>query len=135
VKTENPVSVGYNFRKGLGAGRAVPSVFLVSTSERNAWGWNIHVGYLRNENRVDERQNLWHISGSVTYRTNPQLQWALDLSADSDVDPQKGTFPAVALAALIYSPTERVDLDIGVKAGLNQAADAYGVLCGVTFRW
>jgi len=39
-----------NFRKGLGTGRAVPSVFLVSTSERDAWTWNIHVGYLRNEN-------------------------------------------------------------------------------------
>jgi hypothetical protein len=65
----------------------------------------------------------------------PQLQWALDLSADSNADKEDGTFPAVALAAVIYSPTDRVDLDLGMKAGLNSAADAYGLLAGVTFRW
>jgi hypothetical protein len=124
-----------NFRKGLGTGQVVPSLFLVSTSEHEAWIWNIHVGYLRNENRVDERRNLFHISGSMVYRMNPQLQWALDFSADSNVDEDNGTFPAVALAAVIYSPTARLDLDLGMKEGLNSAADAYGVLAGVTFRW
>jgi hypothetical protein len=34
-----------NFRQGLGTGRVVPSVFLVSTSERGALTWNVHVGY------------------------------------------------------------------------------------------
>jgi hypothetical protein len=78
---------------------------------------------------------LFHLSGSVVYRHNPQLQWALDLSADSNVDKDNGTFPAVALAAVIYSPAKTVDLDLGVKAGLNGAADDYGLLAGATFRW
>jgi hypothetical protein len=124
-----------NFREGLGTGQVVPSIFLVSTFERDAWIWNIHVGYVRNENRVDERRDLFHVSGSVIYQMTPQLQWALDLSADSNADKEDGTFPAVALAAVIYSPTDRVDLDLGMKAGLNSAADAYGLLAGVTFRW
>ena len=124
-----------NFRQGLGTGRVVPSIFLVSTSELGAWILNVHVGYLRNENRVDERRDLLHLSGSVVYRVTPRLQWAVDLSADSNVDKDNGTFPAVALTALIYSPAESLDLDLGVKAGLNAAADDYGLLAGVTFRW
>jgi hypothetical protein len=124
-----------DFRRGLGTGRVDPSIFLVSTSERGAWNWNVHVGYLRNDNRVGERRDLLHLSGSVVYRPVPRLQWALDLSADSNPDKDSGTFPAVALGAVIYSPTETVDLDLGVKAGLNSAADDYGVLTGVTFNW
>jgi hypothetical protein len=123
------------FREGLGTGRTAPSIFLVSTFEREAWTWNLHVGYVRNENRVDERRDLLHLSGSVVYRMNPQLQWALDLSADSNLDRNSQTFPSVALLAAIYSPTEDIDLDLGVKVGLNSAADASAVLAGVTLRW
>lgn len=124
-----------DFREGLGTGRTVPSIFLVSTFEREAWIWNLHVGYVRNENRVDERRDLLHLSGSVVYRMNPQLQWALDLSADSNLDRSNETFPSVALLAAIYSPTEDVDLDLGIKVGLNSVADAHGLLAGATLRW
>lgn len=124
-----------DFRKGLGAGKPIPSIFLVSTFEREPWIWNVHVGYLRNESRLDERRDLLHLSGSVVYRMNPQLQWALDLSVDSNVDKHEATLPAVALAAAIYSPTEHIDLDLGVKIGLNSAADAYAYLGGATLRW
>lgn len=107
----------------------------MSTSELGAWIWNVHVGYLGNENRLDERRDLLHLSGSVVYRMNPRLQWALDLSADSNVDKDNDTFPAVALAAVIYSPAVSVDFDLGAKVGLNGAADDRGILTGVTFRW
>ncbi|MGE5153914.1 MAG: transporter [Bdellovibrio bacteriovorus] len=124
-----------DFRQGLGGGGVVPSVFLVSTSERGPWIWNIHVGYVRNDNRVHEREDLAHLSGSVVYRQGTRMQWALDLSADSNLDPDKGTFPAVALVAAIYSPTENLDLDLGFKLGLNGVADDYALLTGVTRRW
>jgi len=69
------------------------------------------------------------------YRINPKWQYAVDFSADSNVDRDNRTFPSVALGAVIYSPTENLDLDVGVKAGLNGEADNYGLLAGATVRW
>ena len=124
-----------NFRSGLGSGDVDPSIYLVSTFEQGDWIWNIHVGYLRNDNRVDERRDIFHMSGSVVYRFGPQLQGAIDIAADSSADRGSGSHPAVALAALIYSPTEHVDLDLGAKVGLNGLADVYALLAGATVRW
>lgn len=124
-----------NFREGLGTGRVVPSVFLVSTWELGAWIWNVHVGYLRNENQLDERRDLLHLSSSVVYQMGPRIQWALDVSADSNVDVDNGQFPAVVVAAAIYSLTESLDLDLGVKAGLNGVAEDYALLAGATLSW
>lgn len=124
-----------SFRKGEGTGGVDPSVYLVSTFERGDWVWNVHVGYLRNDNRGGERRDLLHLSGSVVYRLGPRTQCALDVAADSDVERDRPGYPAVALAAVVYSPTERIDLDAGVKVGLNGLADTYGILAGATFRW
>ncbi len=124
-----------NFAEGLGTGRSISSVFLVSTFEREGRYYNLHVGYLRNNNKGDLRRDLFHLSGSVVVRASPRVQWAVDVSADSSVDKQESSFPVVALGAVIYSPAENLDLDIGIRAGLNDAAEDRAWLAGVTFRW
>ena len=124
-----------NFDKGLGTGRSVPSVFLVSTFERAGWYYNLHTGYLRNNNKGELRKDLFHLSGSAVVRASPRVQWAVDVSADSSVDRQESSFPVVALAAVIYSPLENLDLDLGMRVGLNSAADDRAFLAGVTVRW
>lgn len=124
-----------NFAKGLGTGRSVPSVFLVSTIERAGWYYNLHAGYLWNSNKNELRKDLFHLSGSLVVRASPGVQWALDVSADSSVDRRESSFPVVALGAVIYSPLENLDLDLGIKLGLNSAADDRGFLAGITVRW
>lgn len=121
--------------RGFGGGRFAAGAALVATFEREGWNANLHGGYLWNDNKVGNRRDLWHISGSVLFRIEEGLQLALDASVDSPLDPAQGTWPAVLLGAVIYSPHKDLDLDFGVKLGLNQLADDYGVLAGVTFRW
>jgi hypothetical protein len=121
--------------RGFGGGRLAAGAALVATFERDGWYWNLHGGYLRNNNKAGNRQDLFHLSASAVYRVREGLQLALDASVDSHDDPLQRTWPAVLLGALIYSPHKDLDLDLGMKRGLNEQAEDYGVLAGVTFRW
>lgn len=121
--------------EGFGGGRVAAGAALVATFERAGRYWNLHGGYLWNNNKVGDRRDLWHVSGSVVWQVREGLQLALDASLDSPLDPAQRTWPAVLLGAVIYSPRQDLDLDLGVKVGLNELADDYGVLAGVTFRW
>jgi hypothetical protein len=39
------------------------------------------------------------------------------------------------MLGLIFSPTDKIDLDIGVRKGLNRAETDTAFLVGATFRW
>ncbi|HEX9179140.1 MAG TPA: transporter [Burkholderiales bacterium] len=121
--------------RGFGGGRVAAGAALVVTVERDGWNWNLHGGYLWNDNKVGDRRDMWHLSASVLIQIREGLQLALDASVDSHEDPLQDTWPSVLLGAVIYSPRKDLDIDIGVKAGLNSLADDYGVLAGITFRW
>ncbi|HET9702341.1 MAG TPA: transporter [Burkholderiales bacterium] len=121
--------------RGFGGGRFAAGAALVATFEREGWNANLHGGYLWNDNKAGNRRDLWHLSGSLVFRARERLQFALDASVDSPLDPAQGSWPAVLLGAVIYSPHEDLDLDLGAKLGLNRLSDDYSVLAGVTFRW
>ena len=48
----------------------------------------------------------------------------VDAGADSNPDPRRREWPAVALAGVIYTARPGLDVDIGYRAGLNAAAIA-----------
>lgn len=121
--------------EGFGGGRVAAGAALVATFERAGRYWNLHGGYLRNNNKAANRKDLWHLSASMVWQAREGLQLALDASLDSPLDPAQRTWPSVLLGAVIYSPRPDLDLDMGAKVGLNEVADDYGVLAGVTFRW
>jgi len=58
-----------------------------------------------------------------------------ELAAYDDSDPSRHKTPAFAAAGLIYSPQPKLDLDLGLRAGLHDAAfrSAWGL--GPTWRW
>jgi hypothetical protein len=121
--------------RGFGGGRVAAGAALVATFEHEGWNLHVHGGYLRNNNKVGDRRDMWHLSASAVVQVREGLQFALDASVDSHEDPLQDTWPSVLLGAVIYSPHEDLDLDLGVKLGLNELADDYGLLAGITFRW
>ncbi len=121
--------------RGFGGGRLAAGASLVATFEREGWNWNLHGAYLWNNNTVGDRTDMWHLSASVLVQVREGWQVALDAAVDSNEDPSRHTWPVVLLGAVIYSPHKDLDLDVGAKVGLNEAADDYGVLAGATFRW
>lgn len=121
--------------KGLGTGRVTASLFFITTAETGPWAFQLNVGYLRNENRVDEEKNLWHASLAVEVEMVKDLKLVGNIGAERNTDSESNEDPAFILGGLIYSVTENLDIDFGVKGGLNLAETDLALLAGMAFRF
>jgi hypothetical protein len=121
--------------KGFGAGKTTYSIFLIGTKELAAWEFHLNVGYLMNENKNDERKDIWHASIAATYDVSYDLKLAGDVGIESNPDKESNTAPAFILGGLIYSVSDSVDVDFGLKAGLNRQETDYSALTGVTLKF
>ena len=52
--------------KGLGSGRVTYHLFFIGTKEIKPWAFHLNLGYIRNENKLDENKDLWHVSFAST---------------------------------------------------------------------
>ncbi|OGQ96284.1 MAG: hypothetical protein A2521_12230 [Deltaproteobacteria bacterium RIFOXYD12_FULL_57_12] len=117
--------------KGLGAGKATYSVFLVATNEASRIACHMNLGYIRNENLTDERKNLWHASFATELKLSKDLVVVANIGLEQNPDPSSNTAPAFLLGGLIYSINESVDIDFGVKGGLSRPEPDYSLLAGM----
>ncbi|WP_459939673.1 transporter [Desulfonatronum parangueonense] len=116
--------------RGLGSGRATYSMFLIGTKEIEPLSFHANLGYLRNENKIDERTDLWHASFAAEFQILDQLALVANIGMDRNPDHGSNMPPAFLLGGLIYNLTERRVMSFGVKLGLNEAAPNYAVLTG-----
>jgi hypothetical protein len=121
--------------KGLGSGKTGYHLFLIGTKEAEPWEFHANLGYIRNENKFDEEENLWHASIAATYEVMENLKLAGNVGIERNPDKTADTDPAFALAGVIYSVAESFDLDIGVKTALTDAETDYAVLAGMAVRF
>ncbi len=131
---------GLNFptgdeEKDLGTGRVGYSVFLLATRESSPWALNFNLGYKRNENKIDERLDIWHVSVSGEYKIMKNLKALANIGAERNTDKESNTAPAFALFGFIYSISEALDIDAGAKFGLNEPETDTALLAGATFRF
>lgn len=121
--------------RGLGAGRLTYSAFFIATQEVEPWVFHINFGYIRNENKVDERKNLWHASLAGEVGAAKDLKIVGNVGIERNVDRTVETHPAFLLGGIIYSVTENFDIDFGIKAGLNKPETDYTLLAGMAVRF
>jgi hypothetical protein len=126
--------------KGLGNGRISYSVILIATKEAGRWAFHINGGYMRNEYSLDgdeaaNRNDLWHLSVASEYSATDYLKLATNVGIERNPDRSSDTHPAFILGGLIYSISESVDVDFGVKAGLNRPEADIAFLAGVAHRF
>jgi hypothetical protein len=121
--------------KGLGAGKVTYSAFFITTKEIEPWEFHLNLGYIRNENKADERKNLWHASLAAVYGITEKLTLVGNIGLERNVDRNVNTNPAFILGGLIYSISENLDIDFGVKGGLNKPEADYSVLAGLAWRF
>jgi hypothetical protein len=119
---------------GFGAGKASYRLFSIISKEMNPWAFHLNLGYIRNENTRDEEKNIWHASVASTFAVTDNLKAVANIGVEKNADEFAGTDPAFFLAGLIYTLSERFDLDCGIKYGLNGAETDYSVLAGITWR-
>jgi hypothetical protein len=120
--------------KGLGAGKPGYHVFLIGTKETAPWAFHANLGYIRNENRFDENKNLWHASLASTCEVVKNLKLVGNVGMERNPDKAADHDPAFFIAGVIYTVAENLDIDFGVKTGLNKAETDYSMLAGFTYR-
>jgi hypothetical protein len=121
--------------RGLGAGRATYSLLLFATKEIKPWAFDLNLGYKRNENKVDERRDIWHASLASRLEVVKDLAAVADIGVETNPDKNSDAHPAFILGGIIYSTSKNFELDFGVKGGLNKPEADYSILTGITFRF
>jgi len=121
--------------KDLGTGKVTYSMFLISTKEIEPLAFHFNLGYIRNENKLDERKDIWHISLASELKLIKDLRLVANIGAERNPDKSSNKHPAFILGGLIYSITENFDIDIGIKGGLNKPETDWTILTGVVWRF
>ncbi len=121
--------------KGLGSGKTAYSIFFITSEKIEPWAFHLNLGYMRNENKADERKNLWHASAAGTVEVIKDLTLVANVGIEKNTDRTVETHPAFLLGGIIYSITENFDVDLGIKAGLNKPETDYTLLAGIAWRF
>ncbi|MBM5572430.1 MULTISPECIES: transporter [Deefgea] len=124
-----------NDDKGLGAGRTQYVATLIAAYELGDVTLFGNAGYFYNNNRVDERKNIWQTAVAAEYKFNEQwsvnTEWTLERNADANSNRD----PSTVGLGVTYSPSELLDIDVAYHHGLNHAADDHVVSAGLTFHF
>lgn len=121
--------------KGLGSGRTTYGVCFITTKQVEPWAFHFNFGYARNENRADERKDIWHVNLASEVKAYDKLKLVANIGIERNPDKTSHVDPAFVLSGVIYSITDAFDIDVGLKAGLNKPETDYSILAGTAFRF
>lgn len=130
--------------RGLGTGKPSWGVNFILTREAKPWVWLAEVAYARARYKLPadadaNREHLWRASAGFAYYLRDDVQFVGEAGVrtngardDPFLPGRNGQF---AMLGLIYSPSDKIDLDVGVRKRLNRAEFDTAILVGATFRW
>ena len=121
--------------KDLGTGKATFTSYLIATKEITPWAFHLNLGYKRNENRLDQRLDIWHASMAGEVKVMKNLKLVANIGMERNPEENSETHPAFILGGFIYSIWENFDIDLGIKGALNSAEKDYTILSGITVRF
>ena len=121
--------------RGLGNGRTTYRMFLIGTKELAPWAFHVNLGYIRNENKVEDRKNLWHASAAAEVEVVKDLKAVANVGIERNADATSGTHPAFALGGLICQISDKFSIDGGIKFGITKPEDDVTYLFGVTMKF
>lgn len=119
----------------FGSGRVTYGVTFIASKELDPFAFHVNVGYTRNENKLDERRDLWGASVAATYQVIKGLNVVGNVGLERNTDPERGTMPAFGLVGFNYAVTDYMVIDAGYKFGLNKQEVDHAVIVGLTFNF
>jgi len=122
-------------QRGLGNGKRGFGLHLLGAFDAGRYELLANIGFTNNKNTIGATEKLWNASAAILWKLAPQVKGVFDVGAYRNPDPAGNRHPAFAIAGLIYSPSETLDLDVGIRKGLNKAEANYTGGAGITIRW
>lgn len=126
--------------KGLGSGRISSGLTFIATKEKEPWAFHLNLAYRYNSYKLDEdrdanRKDIWHVSLASEAEVIKDLTVVANIGMEKNPDKTTKDDPAFILAGVIYSITDALDIDLGLKAGLNKPETDHSILTGTAFRF
>lgn len=122
-------------KKGLGTGKYGFSAYLIASLDQEAWAFHLNLGHIRNNNRADEREYLYHASLAAEYRIMDVFRIVANIGRERNPDRTADRDPAFALAGIVYGISKDFDIDCGVKTGITGPVADRTVLAGMAYRF
>jgi hypothetical protein len=103
------------------------------------WAIHLNLGYILNEYKPkgDEdakRKDIWHISLAAQVEVVKDLKTVANIGMERNPGKTSEINPAFILGGLVYSVMEYLDVDAGIKYGLNKPETDVTYLAGITWR-
>lgn len=133
-----------NEDKGLGTGKASWGIALLATYEAEPWTFlgNIaytHARFKLPQDAADSRSDLWRVSGGASYALTGEVRLVGEMGLRANESRNDAFLPdstsQFGMLGVIYSPTKKIDLDLGFRKNFNRAESDKAYLVGATFRW
>lgn len=123
--------------EGLGKGRSTQSLLHITQMEFGDLSLLVNIGLTRNDNTdvVGERKSLWNTSAGAVYALDDQLSLVFEMGSRKQEALSGGKHPSFAQIGAIWHPSKDLDLDFGLKLGLNSAETDRTIGVGLTKRW
>jgi len=130
--------------RGLGTGKASWGVNFIATYEAKPWAFHGNVAYSDvryklPQDAADNRSDLWRVSAGAAWSVRDDLRLVGEAGVRTNSSRNDPYLPdstgQFAMLGLIYSPTDKMDFDIGLRKRLNDAEVDTVILLGATFRW
>jgi hypothetical protein len=126
--------------KGLGNGRTSYGLMFITTKEIKPFAFHLNLGYMHNEYKLEadkdaNRKNIWHASLAAEAEIVNDLKVVGNIGIERNSDKTSNTQPAFILGGLIYSISENIAVDVGVKAGLNKPETDLTFLAGIAIKF
>lgn len=124
-----------NEDKGLGAGRTQYGTTLIAAYELGDLSLFGNLGYRYNDNRVEERKNIWQYAIAAEYKLSEQWSVNTEYAQERNTDSSSNRDPSTLGLGFTFSPSELLDVDVAYQHGLNHAADDHLISAGLTFHF
>ncbi len=122
-------------KKGLGAGKTGASLFFITTKEIEPCAFHFNLGYRLNENKLDQRTDIWHVSIAAERELGKWVKAVVNIGGETNPDKESNTQSSFVLGGLIFPVAKNLDLSVGIKRGLTGQEPDYSVLAGIGFSF
>ncbi|WP_363318856.1 transporter [Chlorobium sp.] len=127
-------------KQGFGSGAISPGVMLIATKEGDFGALHCNVGYTRYNYSDDDadtvtRDDIWHASAATEINMSDNIRAVANIGIETNEEHSEDTHPVFLIGGMIRGVSDNLDLDLGLKCGLNDAETDTALLAGVSARF